>query len=73
MGLSSHWSTFLQMYSGSVRSTGSMGPNGDSKILDPAEDDEEVESVVLNVRTAAHRPCVTDDDGNVRLLWFTVL
>lgn len=80
MGLSSHWSTFLQIYSGSVRSTGLTGPNGDSRILGPSEEDEEEESLLLNMRTAIHRPCDTDDDdddnddhdGDVRL-WFAVL
>lgn len=79
MGLSSHWSTFLQIYSGSVRSTGLTGPNGDSRILGPSEEDEEEESLLLNMRTATNRPCDTDDDddnadhdGDVRL-WFAVL
>lgn len=61
IGLSPHWSTFLQMYSGSVRLTGLTDPNGDSRIFD----EEQEASPVLNVRTAAtHRPCGQDDDDD---------
>lgn len=58
MGLSSQFSTFFQMYSGSVRSTGLTDPNGDSRILDPVDDDGELwRASTLNVRTATY-----DDD-----------
>lgn len=55
IGLSSHFSTFFQMYSGSVTSTGSAAPNGDSRTIRPPDDRG---SLVPKARTAAaeHRP-----------------
>lgn len=53
MGLSSHLSTFRQMYSGSVRSNGSTGLNWDSTTMRPPAGEEESPESALKARAAA--------------------
>lgn len=55
MGLSSQLATLLQIYLGRVQFTGSTGPNGDSRIMDPADEP------LANMRTETTRPWCSND------------